>query len=209
MVIDLRDRGYDNIFILDTGSTYEPLLEWYSDMEQNEIIKLIPVETEHGQLSLWKDHIIEHFQNYPWIVYTDSDIALNPDTPKNFIEDLIDIAEHSAIKKVGLAIEINDLPQNELCDKIRMIESRYWKQRIIYKDKELYIAPLDTTFSIMDPKKPFDYQAIRVAGNFTCKHIPWYQNWNNLSSEEEFFINQADPKISTYTAHYNTWKNKK
>jgi len=28
--------------------------------------------------------------------------------------------------------------------------------------------------------------AIRVAGDFTCKHIPWYQGWQKQLGEEEW-----------------------
>lgn len=209
LVLDLIDRGYDDIYILDMGSSYEPLLEWYSYMEANEIVKILYSESNSGHRSLWEDHIIDHFHNYPWIVYTDSDIILNPDIPYKFINNMIDILDHSVIKKIGLALEINDLPNNELCNLIRSIEKRYWLKPTIYKDLELYIAPVDTTFAVIDPRKPYDYGAIRIAAEYTCKHEPWYRDWNNLDKEMQFYLDHADPKISTYTQHYLNWKNKK
>jgi len=209
LVLDLIDRGYNNIYILDMNSTYPELIEWYTYMEANEIIKVIHSDSTKGHRALWEENIIERFRNNDWIVYTDSDIILNPYTPYGFIEEMIDIIKHSAIKKIGLAIDISDLPDTELTKLIKTIETKYWLKPVPYKGKELYVAPVDTTFCVIDPKRDYDYTALRIAGEFTCKHQPWYQDWNNLTEEEQYYFKHADSVISTTAGHYKKWKENK
>jgi len=139
-------------------------------------------------------------------VYTDSDIELNEKTPKNFIEDLKDIANHFNIDKIGLAIEYRDIPDTKYCRLVRKIEGNYWNNKLDYKEFELYSAPIDTTFALVKQKKPFSYGAIRVAGDFTCKHIPFYLNWGDMNEEESYIMKTSDSSISTYKQHYLEWK---
>lgn len=203
LVEDLNKLDYKDIYILDICSTYKPLLDWYESRTDLSIIKL----TENlGQQAFWKANINKLFKNYPFVVYTDSDIELNQDTPKHFIESLVGLAETFNINKVGLAIKIDDLPDNYLGQLIRKIEITYWTKRLQNKPYEVYAAPIDTTFCIVKPQMLFTYHAIRVAGNFTCKHKPWYTDWSKLDDEEEYFMKVADEKISTYKQHYLDWK---
>lgn len=200
---DLHVLGYTNIHIVDMNSSYYPLLEWYKSQT---LANVIYIQENAGQQVLWKTGLMKKFSDHPFIAYSDSDVELNPNTPKGFIEQLIVIAKDFRINKVGLAIQIDDLPANPLCDLIRSIETNYWKHRIEYGKLELYDSPLDTTFSVVRTNLPFTYKAVRVGGDYTCKHIPWYTDFDNLSAEEEYFITHADPQVSTYAAHYHKLK---
>lgn len=202
LVDSLNLLGYYNIFILDMSSTYKPLLEWYSNKKNIQVIYL----ENKGHKVLWETHLLKMFSSFSWIVYTDSDIELNIDTPTDFIETLIDIAEEFKVNKVGLALEYKNISL-DYRDIIYPIESSYWLNKLVYKDLELYNAPIDTTFSIVKPKENFTYNAIRVAGNFTSKHIPWYEDFNNLSIEEKYYMDNANEKVSTSKQHYLKWLN--
>src|SRR4051812_7865576 len=74
--------GYDHITILDMGSTYAPLLEWYQTARDMGIEVIM--EKNMGHHALWNSNYIHAVSEYPWIVYTDSDIELNKDTPRGF-----------------------------------------------------------------------------------------------------------------------------
>lgn len=201
LVDQLLVLGYDIIFVLDMGSTYKPLLEYYNT---NHHIRTVYLENA-GQQALWKTGLISHYIHHPWIAITDSDIELNENTPKNFVEELINVAKDFRVDKAGLALKIDDLPNNFLTSIIKPIEQQYWEKRL-HHEKEIYDAALDTTFSVIRPNRQFQYNAVRVAGDFTCKHIPWYTDFNNLSEEEQFFIDKADTRYSTYKQHYLNWK---
>lgn len=202
LVIDLLNLGYTNIHILDMVSTYEPLLSWYKSQEH---ITVHYVEENIGHKALYNTRIIEMFKNYPFVVYTDSDIQLNEHTPAGFIGQMICIAKDYRLDKVGLAIEYKSITNPVYKEIITPIESRYWQNRIPHKSLELYMAPVDTTFAVVRTDRPFTYNAIRIAGDYTCIHVPWNSNWNMIDEEERYYMTHADPDISTQVQHYNNW----
>lgn len=196
--------GYINITILDMDSTYKPLLDWYDSRSD---FTVIPWRNS-GHKALWNDGLMDKFKQYPWIAVTDSDIELNINTPVDFIEQLIDISKQMHVYKCGLAINYRRIDNLYLRDIIVPIEQRYWDKNKCrhHPDYELYESPIDTSFCVVKPDMPFVYEAIRVAGDFTCTHVPWNCDWNNLSEEERYFIEHTDPKVSTYARHYFQWK---
>jgi GT2 family glycosyltransferase len=196
LVSDLKRLGYTEIHILDNNSTYPPLLEWY-DTEPCIVYRL---NDNLQGLSIYNSSYIEDFKEYPWIVYTDSDIELNPDTPPLFIEYLINLAEKYSINKVGLAIRIDDLPETPFATEYKNWEQKYWTTS---PEPDVYEAHIDTTFCIIKPTLPFDYIALRIAGNLTCRHIPWYNDFDNLDEEEKYFI-ETSLEVSTYKRYYYT-----
>lgn len=199
---DLSKLGYTNIHILDNNSTYEPLLEWYKSCPY--IVKRL--NDNLLWLAVYNSGYINEFQNRNWIVYTDSDIEINPNTPKNFIGNLIEIANKYAKKKVGLSLKIDDLPNNQYANHFKEWETKYWSQEI---EKNVYKADVDTTFCIIKPNCPFQYDALRVGGDMMAKHIPWYTDFNNLDEEEKYYLATCS-EWSTYKRYYyNEILNKK
>lgn len=184
----LTERRYTNLHIIDNASTYAPLEEWY-DTEPCTILRL---QRNLGQLAIYNSDYINNFSG--WIAYTDSDIELNPDTPEDFIEKMIQTAEKYSYNKVGLALRIDDLPDTEYANYAKHWEQRYWKQEL---EKDVYVASVDTTFSIIKVGLPFQYEALRIAGNMTARHVPWYLEYNNLNEEEEFIIKNSNSEFST------------
>jgi len=206
---DLTRLGYTNIIILDNRSTYQPLLDWYKSMKDKPNLTIELLDENFGHKALWKSNYINKLKKFPYICYTDSDLELNANTPKNFVDVLKSLSKEYKFDKVGLAIKIDDLPDNFMGRTIRQTEAIYWIKKIQHRKYELYQGMIDTTFALFDPNVPFNYQALRIAGDFTCLHKPWYLDFANLSKEEEFMIKTADPNISTYIQHYNKWLEEK
>jgi glycosyltransferase involved in cell wall biosynthesis len=188
MVEDLKKLGYGNLHIIDNNSTYTPLREWY-DTCGCEVVRL---DKNLGQLAVYNSGYINNFKG--WIAYTDSDIELNKDTPSGFVERLIRLAEKYNYNKAGLALRLDDLPDTEYGNYARHWEKRYWEKEL---EKDVYIAGVDTTFSVIKVGLPFQYESIRVAGNMTARHMPWYLDYNNLSEEETFVIKASNSEFST------------
>lgn len=202
LVDQFLQLGYDNITILDIASTYEPLLQWY---------KQCPVEVIYaddcGHKGLWEAGYIDRWSLYPWIAVTDSDIALNPNTPKGFIEQMITVAKDYRTDKVGLAIQYKDITNPVLKQIITPIESQYWKQKLVHDKYEVYNAPTDTTICIVRPQLPFQYHGVRIA-NWPITHMDWYSDWDNLTEEQLYYHINANPSIATGTKFYNEWLQK-
>lgn len=185
---NLYSLGYTNIHILDNNSTYPPLLEWYKECSY----RVKRSDKNLGQLAIYNSGYINEFKG--WVAYSDSDIELNPNTPRGFIEQMIGIAEKYNKLKVGLALRIDDLPTNLHAARFKLWEQPHWTKEI---EKDVYEAFVDTTFSIIKVGQPFQYQALRIAGDLTARHIPWYQDYDNLSEEERYYIDHSSSEFST------------
>jgi len=129
---------------------------------------------------------------------SDPDLELNKNLPDNFVEILYELSKKYETYKVGFALDISDhenfidCPNYNSGLNIYTWESRFWHNKIEDEKYEIYNAPIDTTFCLVNEKnfdlnKPHDYHnAIRLAGDFTTKHLPWYKDYikNNIPQEE-------------------------
>jgi len=194
----LQGLGYDNIFILDLGSTYPPLLDWYETLTDITVLN----HTNTGSMTFWDDNIISIFSDSPWVAISDSDISLNVDAAPGFIERMTRMAGWYGVDKVGLAIDYLDISNAFLADIIQPIEANYWLTEIA---PDVYSAPIDTSFCVVRTDLPFQYDAVRVANGFTCTHTPWNTDWTDMTTEEQYFLDNADATYSTYKQHYLAW----
>jgi hypothetical protein len=185
---DLSKLGYTNIHILDNNSTYPPLLEWYNDCPYT----VGRLNSNLGQLSIYNSGYINKFSG--WVAYSDSDIELNPNSPRGLIDRLIEVADKYNAPKVGLALRIDDIPTTRYGLYVKREEQKFWTQEV---ENQVYKAHVDTTFSIIKVGQPFSYEAYRVAGDLTARHTPWYLDYENLSLEEQYIIEHSDSQFST------------
>lgn len=202
LIESLETREYRNIYIIDNNSTYLPLLDYYAQIPY----KVFKLNKNLGYLALWKSNIYKLFKNQ-YFVYTDSDIVLSKECPKDFLNYFLSLMSvYPRASKIGCALSIKDLPDHyKNKNKVIEWESKFWKKEI---KKNIYKAPIDTTFALYRPnvKGPaynHDFN-IRVGGEYTAKHLPWYNDDNNLSDEELFYISQS----STSTHWTEESKNK-
>jgi hypothetical protein len=75
-------------------------------------------------------------------------------------------------------------------------ESQFWTNKIEDSSYELYYADIDTTFCLIN-KNNNNNRNIRVAGNFTAKHLPWYKDNKIYSVYENYIANTKTTTIST------------
>lgn len=199
MVEQLKRLGYNNIIVIDNGSNYQPLWDYYN---QDKAFKLIVSDNlGHRSLFLSKDKFLKKIRKSCFI-YTDSDLILNDDLPKNFGEIMFSILlKNNEVSKVGFAIRIEDLQiDNPINKDIIEWEQRYWKNSV---GENMYLSSIDTTFALYRPilfkarnSIVRFYKAIRIAGDFTCKHEPWYWDFEKLNEEQKFYFTNANDSSS-------------
>jgi hypothetical protein len=102
--------------------------------------------------------------------------------------------KYSGFRKVGCALRIDNLPVNlKKSEAIIASEIDNWsKSRFIARNTAL--APIDTTLAFY-PKFTEDFYhwpAIRLSGEFSIMHRPWYVDYENLSTEESYYIDTAE-----------------
>jgi len=202
LVDDLLYRDSTNIIIIDNESSYQPLLEWYKTLPSN--IRIL-YSLNYGHHALFQSNVLNDIPE-EWCFYTDADIQLNPNMPKDYQQIMFNLAHQYNYKKIGLALQIDDLPDHyALKEQVIRNESHWWENKII---ENVYRADTDTTFCLI--KKCDQFDSLRIAGDFTAKHMPWYLDLDNLSDEEQYYNNNLGERTLTqYSKQHKQHKLKK
>lgn len=199
LIKDLEDRGYYNIFIIDNQSTYPPLLDYYKECNY----RVFRLKKNIGFKALWKSGLwYRFFRGY--YCYTDSDLSLVPECPENFLEVLYGLLKkYPEVHKTGLSLRIDNLPDHyERKKEVVEWESRFFK---IEKEKNVFIAPIDTTFALYRPfsrrgKRDGSDEILRVGFPYQCEHLPWYMDSQN-PTEEEIYYNKSVMKPTHWSGN--------
>lgn len=214
LVTWLEQVPYVKIVILDNDSTYPPLLEWYSSIKH----RILFLEENLGQCSLWvhnkftENNLQIQFQfQGDWYVYSDSDIVPREECPLDALDYLKQVMiRHPSVYKVGLGLEIGDLPDCfALKRKIQHIEGQYWASQV---EPGVFSAGVDTTFALYHKQRgsrscadlppPHQghqlYPALRTDYPYVARHLPWYVDTNSLGEEDRYYLERANPRISTW-----------
>jgi hypothetical protein len=180
MVEYLMKLNNVEVTVVDNNSTYPPLLEWYTNS---------PCAVNFLGENYGPRAIFDRVQLTPGerFVATDSDLGLDG-IPVDMIEKMHEQLDRwTTICKVGLSLEINDLPDDGvLAGAARHMEAGNWVNRI----GEHWNAPIDTTFALYRcPRVQCIYgPAIRLDRPYTAKHLPWYTVPGKLSDEEKYYL---------------------
>ena len=170
------------IIVMDNKSSYEPLFEYYKQIKQelgSKIdIRLLPENYGSGVYLQLKHTLPNVF------ILSDPDLELNSNMPVNFSDILYRLSNKYKAYKVAVALDISEPDKLLNCknytDNKSIVdwESQYWKVPVKDSDYELYKGghPQDTTFCLINNTYPVENK-IRIAGNFTAKHLPWYKNY--------------------------------
>lgn len=197
MVDQLQSFGYKNIYILDNDSSYPPVLEYYKTVNANVIF----LGKNVGYKALWETDVFEQFKNN-YYVYSDPDILVSDDCPKDFVYHLFKhLNKYPGKEKAGLALKIDDLPEHyKLKNDVLKWEIGNWEKVL---SENVYDALVDTTLALY---KPLAYgnaeecSAIRVGGKLTARHLPWYADTDHTSEEEQYYKNHAKATSSYWSS---------
>jgi hypothetical protein len=188
---DCAARGM-RVILVDNASTYEPLLDWYSQCPY-EVVRLA---TNLGHHAPWLSGTVAMTKAY-WYVVSDCDLDIG-DVPQNVNDMLMEghLQSNYRLQKCGLSLKIDDLPEWQ--SKAKEYESQYWKEKS--HDDRFYIANTDTTFAMYSIRSQYRRirPAWRTAPPYCARHIPWYIDCENMNDEERFYFNNA--------SRSNSWK---
>ena len=193
MVTQLEKYTSD-IIVVDNNSKFKPLLDYY----ENDFKYTLLRQKENFGHKVYKKDFVQNIVGDVYIL-TDPDLQFNAKLPNGFIQTLIDISNYFKIERVGFALSCDgDDFRTDLRffgRTVKEFENGYWIERYHYPldgNLQLYTAPIDTTFCLINKNfsgkciRMFDYPYfIRVAGDYTCLHLPWYKNFQSKLMEGE------------------------
>lgn len=133
--------------------------------------------------------------------YTDPDLQYSSKMPKDFLEVLAEMTSIYSVFKAGLALAIPaDIPTIEGKSTLQQTkpirvnkeysvqekENKYWRMRIVDHEHEVYAAKIDTTFAVYRKSNYHGdfFDAVRVAGNFSAIHLPWFPSLDMMSEHQ-------------------------
>lgn len=195
------EKYTSDIVIVDNASTYEPLINYYNTEYKYSLLKM---DKNYGH-KVYENKLLTSIFGELFIL-TDPDLEFNSKLPNNFISNLVNISNKYKAGRVGFALEISSKNiRSELTYAgmpLKLWESKFWQKRINDPEYELYCAPIDTTFCLINTIHNSKGLSIRVGGNYICKHLPWYINFHEKLLSDEY-DNYLVNNIST-----NFWKDK-
>ncbi len=137
-----------------------------------------------------------------WYFYTDPDVELPTHLPADFVTKMMDVSERLCIGKVGCALDLDDTEEpidamiavqegEKTAMSVVDFELRYWRDEI---EPSVYRADVDTTFALYNAKyfRLWNFfAAVRMAGDFSIKHRPWYVDKRMPVEEAAFYADRC------------------
>ncbi len=200
LIASLEQRGWTNIYILDNCSTYPPLLEWFKSTKY----EVIYLPANLGFKALWRHKPSRKRFCGDYYIYTDADLVLDKDCPADIIDRMFKLLKNNYpyAFKIGPSIRIDDLPD---CYN-RKREVIEWESQFFLRPvgDGLYRAPIDTTFALYRPRiglsRRMSLESYRMAAPYQIVHLPWYENSDALTDEEQYY--------KSHCSHATSWGGK-
>jgi len=186
MLKQLQVLGFGQVVIIDNASTSPDMRNWLGSLGSE--VTVISLPGNFGPHHIFHD--TRTFALLPrYFCVTDPDLSFNPALPDGFLGDLAMLTTRHRIGKAGFALDISDREamRDDVFDvgdrksNIWEWEAQFWEKPLepLESGDKVYDAKIDTTFALYD-KKYFDpdtfLSAVRVAGRFTARHLPWYRD---------------------------------
>lgn len=192
MVKQLEDFGLNQIIISDNWSTYSEMTILLNKLSKKYIV--IKKFTNDGPREFYTNKKLFNWLPEKFIV-TDPDIGFNKNLPKDFIQVLSDVSDSYELYRTGFALDIEMDGIENIIEDIPFSNSGLtmyqWEQQFYVNeigktkyDDPIYLAPIDTTFCLINKKYHIDHKdpmqisniCARVGGNFTAQHYGWHLN---------------------------------
>ena len=195
----MKEKGYDNITIIDNHSSYEPLLKYYDECG----CRVIRMSKNYGHSVFYKCLRFWFARTFKFYCLTDPDLMPVSDCPDDFVELFLRIMRnYPQMPKVGFSLKIDDIPDEyEKKEAVIKWESKWYADEIEAGGGtcQLYYAQLDTTFSLQSPaiftaNLVHSYSAIRTGFPYQLRHLPWYVTSKN--EEQQYYLNTSKSGIN-------------
>ncbi len=197
MLRQLKEWRIRNVVIVDNASSSPEMLDFLNGAQGDAKVVFLP-DNRGPQDVILSD------ANFPLLpdvfCVTDPDLEFNEAMPQDFLYQLLMLTHEHAVGKAGLALNLADrhlmqdgrFPFGGRHYQIWEWESQFWTQPAapLADGSAVFRANIDTTFALYNKqffRRETFYDAVRVAGRYTCRHLPWYRDTGIPASEEGFY----------------------
>ena len=193
-----EQMGLTNMVIIDNGSTYPPLLEYYQKLSY----PVLTMDRNYGHRVMWECPELSKYRE-DFYILSDPDVVPIAECPTDFVEKMFyTLKKYPNLTKVGFSLKLDDLPEDGVLTKDVLQHEKQFQERYIKKEN-LYIASLDTTFALYPPdvvanQKMSFFCAMRTGYPYQARHIPWYKTKEMITDEDRFY--SALNKFGTWDA---------
>lgn len=192
------------IYIIDNGSTYQPLLDFLDEIHGKDNIEVFPF-VENNFIRNMQLFIGQHINGkHEYYVISDPDIMPHPNTPIDFLSVWMQQMESKGYHRVGFNLITDNLPT--FLNEREMIIGN---ERELLQDREVcthggftgYKAPIDTTFCLYKTANggwnaPMDGNdwgnCLRL---FNAFHLGWYVDGDHLNPEMENYFKTSKYRV--------------
>ena len=206
MLRQLKALGIRNVFLVDNASTYPDMNAFLDHAAAEATVIRLPENKGPYDLVLSETN----YACLPDIFcVSDPDLQFSPAMPRDFLFDLLSLTNKFQVGKAGLALDLTD--RHLMHDEKFLFgehyyhiwewEGQFWQEPVdrLGDGSLVYKAKIDTTFALYNKKyfkREHFWDALRVAGPYTCRHLPWYRD-NKLPVSEDGHY-RATQKFSYY-----------
>lgn len=194
-----EDNLMAQVTVLDTGSTYPPMVEYLKKLRCR-VIHFAPVGYpsraiwELGQSAQWQECC---GSGEGWFVYTDCDVV--PECPAGWLEAFFETLKcHTEYPKLGFGLRIDDLPDHyALKAEVIRWESQFWTQPL---NSAWYVAAIDTTLALYRPGAPCLCTGLRSAPPYLARHLPWYYDSDHPTEEHRYYLQHMNRQVGHWSS---------
>lgn len=167
-----------DIIIVDNGSTYQPLLDWY-ETKPCDVIMIDNI----GHDAPWASGVVGKL-NTEYYIVTDPDMGLN-DIPTDMLTILYNNMKIFNLNKIGLGLDWKIItPESPYYGHLMTSEKGRWENSRRIGLVFLDIA-IDTTFAMYN-KPEYFIGGASTGFPYIAKHFPWYLTVDERNNNEEF-----------------------
>lgn len=187
-------EGVGEIIIIDNGSDYPPLLEWYQTNPCT-----IHRTDNIGHTAPWQI-LGDVIANSDYVI-TDADMGLL-DTPSDTLLYLKDNMDSLGLDKIGLGLDWGIVKEDSLYyNHLQSYEKNRWNSS---HTNNIYNIAIDTTFALYKKGTPYFVGGASATYPYVARHYPWEFNQETYEKNEEYkyYIKNANTS-SSYKTYLN------
>jgi len=191
-----------SIIILDNASDFEPLLQYYDQLDIPNV-QVVHFPENYGLKKLIA--MSQTLKGFKYYVVTDPDLVPYDNTNPDILKRMMDtLDKYKDINHVGASLEIKDIPDHyPLKEAVLKWETQWWK---VNREPGVYEAFVDTTFGMYrsDSEVMKLYPALRLGHPYTLKHVDWYLDPRFIDTEDRHGLKTKTGLSSWMTRLSNT-----